>query len=195
MGLVEWAVGMLGWSHGESMQGSPSEFSLEFGSALLMNLALRTAGKRKCVELDTLTVALNLMEHWNPQIRTHINGTLYSLLSVPSFRARAKGAGLEGVLRYIHSHASSLSDDISKKQIEYLLEQLNPQDPDAPESGAESGEDDEDDDENFLEEEELAGLLLGDRSGQSAEEALKSFTATPMVAEAQHREFRTFVGR
>merc|ERR1719375_980075 len=195
MGLVEWAVGMLGWSHGESMQGSPSEFSLEFGSALLMNLALRTAVKRKCVELDTLTVALNLMEHWNPQIRTHINGTLYSLLSVPNFRARARHAGLEGVLRYIHSHASSLSDDISKKQIEYLLEQLSPQEPENSETGAESGEDDEDDDENFLEEEELAGLLLGDRSGQSAEEALKSFTATPMVAEAQHREFRTFVGR
>lgn len=194
LGLVEWAVGMLGHS-GEAIQGSPSEFSLEFGSALLMNLALRTAGKRKCVDLDTLTVALNLMEHWNPQIRTHINGTLYSLLAVPSFRANARRAGLDGVLRYIHSHASSLSDDISKKQIEYLLEQLNPQDPDAPESGAESGEDDEDDDENFLEEEELAGLLLGDRSGHSADEALRQFSATPMVAEAQHREFRTFVGR
>jgi hypothetical protein len=194
LGLVEWAVGMLGWQ-GEAIQGMPSEFSLEFGSALLMNLALRTEGKRKCVELDTLTVALNLMEHWNPQIRTHINGTLYSLLSVPSFRARAKGAGLEGVLRYIHSHASSLSDDISKKQIEYLLEQLNPRDPEASDGGAESGEDDEDDDENFLEEEELAGLLLGDRSGHSADEALRDFSATPTVAEAQHREFRTFLGR
>jgi hypothetical protein len=194
LGLVEWAVGMLGWP-GEAIQGMPSEFSLEFGSALLMNLALRTAGKRKCVELDTLTVALNLMEHWNPQIRTHINGTLYSLLSVASFRARARHAGLEGVLRYIHSHASSLSDDISKKQIEYLLEQLNPQDPDANDTGAESGEDDEDDDENFLEEEELAGLLLGDRSGHSAEEALRRFSATPTVAEAQGREFRTFLSR
>lgn len=194
LGLVEWAVGMLGWP-GEAIQGMPSEFSLEFGSALLMNLALRTAGKRKCVELDTLTVALNLMEHWNPQIRTHINGTLYSLLGVPTFRARARHAGLEGVLRYIHSHASSLSDDIAKKQIEYLLEQLNPQDPEATESGAESGEDDEDDDENFLEEEELAGLLLGDRSGHSAEEALRQFHANPMVAEAQHQEFRAFLSR
>merc|ERR1711920_16359 len=127
LGLVEWAVGMLGWP-GESIQGMPTEFSLEFGSALLMNLALRTAGKRKCVELDTLTVALNLMEHWNPQIRTHINGTLYSLLSLPSFRAHAKHAGLEGVLRSIHSHAVSLGDDLSSRQVEYLLEQLTPKD-------------------------------------------------------------------
>merc|ERR1719386_189145 len=163
---------MMGWQ-GESLQGMPSEFSLEFGSALLMNLALRTEGRRRCMRVDTLTVSLNLMEHWNPQIRTHINGTLYSLLSVASFRARARHAGLEGVLRYIHSHASSLSDDISKKQIEYLLEQLNPRDPEAAEGAVESGEDDEDDDENFLEEEELAGLLLGDRSGHSAEEALR----------------------
>lgn len=194
LGLVEWAVGMLGWP-GEAIQGMPSEFSLEFGSALLMNLALRTAGKRKCVDLDTLTVALNLMEHWNPQIRTHINGTLYSLLSIENFRTRARQAGLEGVLRYIHSHASSLSDDISKKQIEYLLEQLNPQEQEqTSDNGVESGEDDEDDDENFLEEEELAGLLLGDRSGH-AEEALRRFSATSAVAESQYREFRTFLGR
>ena len=51
----------------------PEEFSLEFGSAMLMNLALRTAGKKKCAELDALTVALNLMEHWNPQIRTGLD--------------------------------------------------------------------------------------------------------------------------
>lgn len=192
MGLVEWTVGVLGWQ-GEG-QGSPSEFSLEFGSAMLMNLALRSAGKRKCTELDTLTVALNLMEHWNPQIRTHINGTLYSLLSVPTFRARARHAGLEGVLRSINSQATSLGDEISRRQIEYLLEQLNPQDQGQPQDGAESGEDDEDDDENFLEEEELAGLLLGDRSG-SAEEALRHFGASQAVLEAQHREFHNCLGR
>merc|ERR1712187_169853 len=112
------------------------EFSLEFGSAMLMNLALRSAGKRRCGECDTLTVALNLMEHWNPQIRTHINGTLYSLLSLPSFRARARHAGLESVLKSIHSHAVSLGDDLSARQVEYLLEQLCPKDaPDEDDTG------------------------------------------------------------
>jgi len=191
LGLVEWTVGVLGWQ-GEG-QGTPSEFSLEFGSAMLMNLALRSEGKRKCVDQDTLTVALNLMEHWNPQIRTHINGTLYSLLSVATFRARAKNAGLEGVLRSIHSQATSLGDEISMRQIEYLLEQLNPQDP--GQDGTESGEEDEDDDENFLEEEELAGLLLGDRSGTSADEALRHFSASPAVVEAQQRDFQSCLGR
>lgn len=194
LGLVEWVVAVLGQSQGEG-QGTPSEFSLEFGSAMLMNLALRSAGKRKCVEQDTLTVALNLMEHWNPQIRTHVNGTLYSLLSVASFRAKAKNAGLDGVLRSIHAQATSLGDEISMRQLEYLLEQLNPQEQSESGDAAESGEDDEDDDENFLEEEELAGLLLGDRCGVSADEALRHFAASPAVVEAQQREFQNCVGK
>merc|ERR1712151_63392 len=187
--------GVLGWQ-GEAIQGMPSEFSLEFASALLMNLALRTAGKKKCAELDTLAVTMNLMEHWNPQIRTHINGTLYSLLSENTFREQARKAGFEGMLKAIHSQAASLGDEISRRQIEYLLEQLNPPEPNAAADGAESGEDDDDDDENFLEEEELASVLLGDRSGQSAAEALRGFAvASPAVAEAQHAEFRAFLLR
>jgi len=193
LGLVEWVVGVLGWQ-GEEIQRAPSEFSLEFGSALLMNLALRTAGKHKCAGLDVLAVALNLMEHWNPQIRTHVNGTLYSLLTVPSFRASARQAGLEGILRSVHEQSKRAGDDISARQVEYLLSKLDPDEPDEDE-GAESGEDDEDDDENFLEEEELAGLLLGDRCGHSAEEAFRGFQATPAVAEAQGREFREFLGQ
>merc|ERR1712050_627348 len=104
---------------------------------------------------DTLTVALNLMEHWNPQIRTHINGTLYSLLSEPEFRARARSASLEGVLMSIHSHATSLGDELSCQQIKYLLDQMNLPDEGPAVDDTASGEDDDDDDENFLEEEEL----------------------------------------
>mmetsp|Transcript_4989 Transcript_4989/g.11441 ORF Transcript_4989/g.11441 Transcript_4989/m.11441 type:complete len:665 (+) Transcript_4989:74-2068(+) len=195
MGLVEWAVYVLGSPTGEG-HGMPSEFSLEFGSAMLMNLALRSAGKRRCLEQDMLPVAMKLMEHWNPQIRTHINGTLYSLLSLQSFRDSAQRAGLEAMLRSIHSQANSLGDDISVRQIEYLLEELNPEEESPTSAGGESGEDDEDDDENFLEEEELAGLLLGDRSGHSAEEALQPFAATTSaVLEAQQWEFQKCLGR
>ena len=193
MGLVEWAVHVLG-SPTDEVHGMPSEFSLEFGSAMLMNLALRSAGKRRCLEQDILPVAMKLMEHWNPQIRTHINGTLYSLLSVPKFRDSAQRAGLEAMLRSIHSQANSLGDDISVRQIEYLLEELQPEDESPASAGGESGEDDEDDDENFLEEEELAGLLLGDRSGHSAEEALQPFTASTAVLEAQQWEFQKCLG-
>lgn len=192
MGILEWVIGVLGWQE-EAIYGAPAEFSLEFGSALLMNLALRTAGKRRCTELDFLSVAMNLMEHWNPQIRTHINGTLYSLLSLPKFREIAHSAGLEACLLRIHSESRRAGDEISARQLEYLLHKLNPEE-EEDEDGAQSGEDDEDDDENFLEEEELAGLLLGDRSGHT-EEALRGFLATPAVSQAQGREFQAFLER
>ena len=209
MGMVEWAVCVLS-SQEEGASRAPSEFSLEFGSAMLMNLALRSTGKRKCLEQDVLPMAMKLMEHWNPQIRTHINGTLYSLLSLSGFRQSARNAGLEMALRSIHRQASSLGDEVAVRQLEYLLEQLNlveeePSHVPAVASlvfdealeieSTESGEDDEEDDENFLEEEELAGLLLGDRCGQSADEALRPFAAKPAVLEVQQREFESCVGR
>ena len=50
---------MLGRPEGLS---APSEFSLEFGSAMLMNLALRSSGKRRCVALDFLPLAMELIE-------------------------------------------------------------------------------------------------------------------------------------
>merc|ERR1719359_2123318 len=175
LGLIEWVINEVLMRTNQSEE-EPSEFSLEFGSALLMNLALRSAGKHKCMELDTLTMALSLMEHPNPQIRTHVNGTLYSLLSMASFRERAKRIGLDNILRSILGQASHMGDEIFEKQIEYLIDQLNP--PDGATSDDVSDNEDEEDDENFLEEEELAGLLLGDRSSQEADEALRDFTPT-----------------
>merc|ERR1719181_76229 len=68
--------------------GSP-DFSLEFASALLMNLTLRSSGRRRCNELGAYEILVGLIEHPNPQVRTHVNGSLYSLLGLASFRAHA----------------------------------------------------------------------------------------------------------
>ena len=47
-------------------------YSVEYGTALLMNLSLRTAGKQKCTEedLDILSVLSQLMESDSMQVRT-----------------------------------------------------------------------------------------------------------------------------
>ena len=47
-----------------------SQYSVEYGTALLMNLSLRTAGKGKCTdeELDILNVLSTLMEHESMQV-------------------------------------------------------------------------------------------------------------------------------
>jgi hypothetical protein len=49
-----------------------SQYSVEYGTALLMNLSLRTAGKAKCEErdLDILSVLSQLTESDSLQVRT-----------------------------------------------------------------------------------------------------------------------------
>ena len=60
-----------------------SEYSNEYATALLMNLSLRSISKIKCEDPqeEVLKVLNDLLEHENMQVRTFVNGTLYSLLS------------------------------------------------------------------------------------------------------------------
>ena len=64
-----------------------SDYTLEYATALLMNLSLRAEGKDKCETLpDILTVLNDLIEIDNMQVRTHVNGTLYSILTRGSLK-------------------------------------------------------------------------------------------------------------
>lgn len=66
-----------------------SEYSLEYTTALLMNLSLRFEGKNKCEEMPknvVLQVLSDLIEHDNMVVRTHVNGTLYSILTRKSLK-------------------------------------------------------------------------------------------------------------
>jgi len=57
---------------------SMSDYSLEYSTALLMNLSLRTLGKSKCEEIkaDLLELLINMMDHSNDSVRTYVNGIL-----------------------------------------------------------------------------------------------------------------------
>ena len=85
-----------------------SEYSLEYTTALLMNLSLRVAGKSKCEELSqgqpqsmVLQVLSELVEHENMVVRTHVNGTLYSILTRELLRAQAREMGMQEMLQYL----------------------------------------------------------------------------------------------
>ncbi|MEQ2222140.1 LisH domain-containing protein armc9, partial [Ilyodon furcidens] len=69
-----------------------SDYILEYSAALLMNLCLRTKGKRKCAEnaKHVLKVLTDLLGHENHEIRPYVNGALYSILCIPSVRQEAK---------------------------------------------------------------------------------------------------------
>lgn len=95
--LIRWIVEVLANSHAVIHNQSTSEknpeandlvlsdYSLEYATALLMNLSLRSKGKDMCERLpeglNIIKVLSEMMEHENLQVRTHVNGTLYSILT------------------------------------------------------------------------------------------------------------------
>ena len=80
-----------------------SDYSIEYATALLMNLSLRSSGKDKCEdpEIELLKVLNNLVEHDNLQVRTYVNGTLYSIFTRLKLREEAKLLGMPYVLQYL----------------------------------------------------------------------------------------------
>lgn len=100
-----------------------TDYSIEYATALLMNLSLRDAGKDKCEEpdIELLNVLNDLVEHENLQVRTYVNGTLYSIFTRKKLREEAKELGMPEVLQYLMEQ----SDEQFKRQIQYILEQLN----------------------------------------------------------------------
>lgn len=79
-----------------------SDYSLEYATALLMNLSLRAEGKNKCEEInDILTVLNEIIENENLQVRTHINGTLYSILTRAKLKQQANILGMQHMLEYL----------------------------------------------------------------------------------------------
>ncbi|KOO34262.1 lish domain-containing protein armc9-like protein [Chrysochromulina tobinii] len=87
-GVIAWLVTQL------ADTDALSQYAIEYGTALLMNLSLRSEGRTKCVasELDILGVLSQLMESDSTQVRTYVNGTLYSILVRSELKARAAEA-------------------------------------------------------------------------------------------------------
>jgi len=118
--VIKWIIQILKTEAQENL----SEYSLEYTTALLMNLSLRVAGKNKCEELPkniVLQVLSELIEHENMVVRTHVNGTLYSILTRKSLKQQARELGMQEMLQYLMEN----SDEQLKKQIQYILNQLN----------------------------------------------------------------------
>ena len=93
---------------------SLSDYTLEYATALLMNLSLRAEGKNKCEQIpDILNVLNELIEIENMQVRTHVNGTLYSILTRKSLKDLANQLGMGEMLQYVMQN----SDEQFQRQI------------------------------------------------------------------------------
>ena len=96
--MVRWIANTLR-AEGEAL----SEYTMEYATALLMNLSLRSSGKDKCEELggEVLQVLIDLLENENPQVRTYVNGTLYSIFTRASLKEAANALGMHEMLQYL----------------------------------------------------------------------------------------------
>ena len=125
-----------------------SDYTLEYGLALLMNVSLRTTGRDKCelVSEKLLKIMINFMTNESVQVRTCINGTLYSLLKRKKIKEEARALGLEKIL----SKQLENPNEQMKKQIQYIVDELK-----VDGEGEENTDEDFEDDNYGDEEEEL----------------------------------------
>ncbi|XP_071342030.1 lisH domain-containing protein ARMC9 isoform X1 [Trachinotus anak] len=159
---------LIGWLVDE-LQDSDclTDYTLEYSAALLMNLCLRTKGKRKCAEnaKHVLKVLTDLLGHENHEVRPYVNGALYSILCIPSVRQEAREMSVEEILR---CYSKEENPDLNR-QIEFIIKQLNSTEEEGPESDDEEEEDDNDEDlmETELDKEEVLQPQPRELSGES----------------------------
>ncbi|KAK3104927.1 hypothetical protein FSP39_013356 [Pinctada imbricata] len=142
-GLIEWLVKVL------EDNDSLSDYTLEYSVALLMNLCLRTAGKKRCETNahQTLKVLSDLLGHENQEIRPYVNGALYSILAIPSIREEAKAMDMEEILRcFIKEDQPDMN-----RQIEFIIKQLNSAETVDDYASDDEEEDEEEEDQDAME--------------------------------------------
>ncbi|NXK85680.1 ARMC9 protein, partial [Formicarius rufipectus] len=178
-GLIFWLVDVL------TDTDCLSDYTLEYSVALLMNLCLRSAGKKMCSRIanHVLKVLANLLGHENREIQPYVNGALYSILAIPSVREQARAMGMEEILRCFIKEGNAEMI----RQIEFIIKQLNSEEPlnDDVVSDDEEEEEDEDEDHDIMEadldKDEVLQPQLGELAGEKllTTEYLGIMTHTP----------------
>ncbi|NWS08918.1 ARMC9 protein, partial [Motacilla alba] len=168
-----------------------SDYNLEYCAALLMNLCLRSAGKKICASIPNpmLRVLSGLLDHDNPKVQSYVNGVLYSILAIPSVREEAKEMGMEEILRcFIKERNEEMV-----RQMEFVIKQLNSEEPfnDSIVSDDDEEEEYEEEDNDILEpdldKDEVLLPQLGELSGEKllTTEYLGIMTHTPKTKKKQ----------
>lgn len=95
--VIKWVVNLL-----KNESNVLSDDNLEYAHAMLMNMTLRSQGKKKCEEISSeiLQVLNDNLENENVQVRTYVNGTLYSILDSKKLKEEAKAISLDLALQY-----------------------------------------------------------------------------------------------
>ncbi|CAF0774210.1 unnamed protein product [Adineta ricciae] len=151
--MIKWLVPLL------SKTDDLSDYTLEYGVALLMNLCLRTNGRKKCAEIaeQVITVLSNLLSHPNHETRPYVNSSLYSVLTVKLIRDKANELNLDNRLRALIRTETYNSE--TKGQLEFLLNLLCKNGDQVLEQTSDNEQDNDEEDEDVME----ADLDLADK--------------------------------
>ena len=100
-----------------------SDYSIEYGLALLMNLSLRKGGKEKfeAVGEKIINILIKYLKYENIQVLTCINGMLYSLIKMKKIRKLAVELGIIESLENL----KKLKNNQINKQIKCIQDELN----------------------------------------------------------------------
>jgi len=150
-----------------------SEYTTEHGAALLMNLCLRSQGKKACIDLlggvetvpgrRTLRLLMQLLQYDNEQVKTHVTASLYNLFTNATIREEAKEMDVMAVL----AASKDELDDRYARQIEFVIELLNKETTSDQED--EVSEDGREDDTNDVEDDEI------DQADKDTQKTLEQF--------------------
>ncbi|CAF1106911.1 unnamed protein product [Adineta steineri] len=151
--MIKWLVPLL------NKTDNLSDYTLEYGVALLMNLCLRTDGRKKCAEIadQAITVLSTLLAHPNHETRLYVNSSLYSILTHKSIRDKAIELNLDNRLRTLIRTETSNSE--TKGQLEFLLNLLCKGGDQIVEQASDDEQDNDDEDQDVME----ADLDLADK--------------------------------
>lgn len=117
MNVIKWLVDIFIYE-----SKTLSDYTIEYGLALIMNLSLRKNGRDKFEQESerVMQVLISNMNKDNLQIQTCVNGTLYSLLKRSVFVNEARKFNLDSLIK-----SQNVTDPQLNKQMTYILEEIN----------------------------------------------------------------------
>jgi hypothetical protein len=99
-----------------------SQYSLEYGISLMMNLCLRTSGRREAAAMSDriLTLMVHLLRLDSVQVKTCVHGILYNLFMEEMIRQDAIEMEMPSVLKKLRAQ----TDECMVGQLDLLIEKL-----------------------------------------------------------------------
>jgi hypothetical protein len=162
-----------------------STYSLDYFTALLMNLCLRQEGREQCelLDFDIFEVLGALLQFQSNQVWTFVNGLLFSILTSKKLKVQAKESGF---LQKLKALKPTISERF-QKQIDCIIEQAEKEENPLAQSFEEDTQGDQVEDDDCCDED----ISIGDDQGQGERALRQECLADPDEEARQAEQLKT----